>query len=108
MNLKAMFLSSNYFNQKLLECEDTGISRLEFSNYFYSQKDQIYGMKISDYQHRIDNALYKINESMSVNYYVSFKTFWKSFWIQCKSIFIFGEDTWTVVYAKNPISTYTG
>ena len=45
---------------------------------------------------------------MSVNYHVSFKALWKSFWSQCKSIFIFGEDTWTVVYAKNPISTYTG
>ena len=43
-----------------------------------------------------------------ISYTVSFECFWKSFWGKCKSIFVFEEDTWAVIYAKNPISTYTG
>ncbi len=33
---------------------------------------------------------------------------WNSFWGSVKTIFIFQKNTWTVLYAKNPISTYAG
>src|SRR5207244_9988865 len=36
MNLKSMLLPSNAFYQKMLKCEEAGVSRLEFSHYFYS------------------------------------------------------------------------
>lgn len=44
----------------------------------------------------------------TINYDVAFKDIWENLWNQCKSVFIFHKDTWTVVYAKNPISSYTG
>jgi len=40
MNLKAMLLGSNAFYQKHSEAMDEGISRLEFSSYFYSFEQQ--------------------------------------------------------------------
>jgi hypothetical protein len=36
MNLKALLKCSSQFYQKVLACADNGISRLEFSHYFYS------------------------------------------------------------------------
>lgn len=39
MNLKALLNCSSPFYQKLRECFDYGVSRLEFSHYFYSFKE---------------------------------------------------------------------
>ena len=36
MNLKGLLSCSSEFYQKLLECFESGLSRLEFSHYFYS------------------------------------------------------------------------
>ena len=33
---------------------------------------------------------------------------WDSFWEQSRSIFVLQENTVTIVYAKNPVSTYAG
>jgi hypothetical protein len=51
MNLKAMMLGSNAFYQKLLQCINTGITRLEFSNYFYSYQEQVASMDATKYQY---------------------------------------------------------
>lgn len=39
MNLKAMLVPSTSFYKKMQECELAGITRLEFSSYFYSFKE---------------------------------------------------------------------
>lgn len=44
----------------------------------------------------------------SINYKVSFIDMWDGLWSQTKSVFVFQKDTWTVVYAKSPISSYAG
>ena len=33
---------------------------------------------------------------------------WSSFWEQSRSVFVLQDNTLTVAYAKNPISTYAG
>ena len=73
MNLKSMLLSSNAFYQKLLECKEAGMTRLEFSHYFYSHEEQTTLMSMPVYKDNIDNALRQINKLKSVNYVVPFK-----------------------------------
>lgn len=41
MNIKALLNCSSQFYQKLLQCSDFGVSRLEFSHYFYSYEESI-------------------------------------------------------------------
>lgn len=60
------------------------------------------------YEDNINDALKQVNKLKAINYTVPFERFWKSFWDSTKSIFVFEKDTWAVIYAKNPISTYAG
>jgi hypothetical protein len=39
MNLKALFLCSNSFYQKIKDALNEGVSRLEFSKYFYDPSE---------------------------------------------------------------------
>ena len=109
MNLKSLLLGSNGFYQKHLKAMKQGITRLEFSSYFYSYKEQTQNINVQLFQQRIDDALTQINLAPAkINYIVTFADMWHSFWEQARSIFIIQENTLTVVYAKNPVSTYSG
>jgi hypothetical protein len=49
MNLKAMLLCSNISYQKYLECENAGMSRIEFSCYCDSVTEQIQRMNVATF-----------------------------------------------------------
>ncbi len=109
MNFKSLLLGSNAFYQKHLKAMDQGITRLEFSSYFYSHEEQKQGINVSLFQQRIDHAFTQVvSLSNRLNYRVSFEDMWSSFWEQARSVFVLQDNTLTVVYAKNPISTYAG
>ena len=44
----------------------------------------------------------------NINYEVKFKEMLESFFSEARSVFVIQDNTITVVYAKNPISTYVG
>ena len=85
-----------------------GITRLEFSSYFYSHQEQVKGINVELFQKLLDNALTAVKKIDNIDCKVSFRDMWDSLWNQTKSVFVFQKDTWTVVYAKNPISSYSG
>ena len=65
-----------------------GITRLEFSSYFYSYKEQTQNINVQLFQQRIDDALTQINLAPAkINYIVTFADMWHSFWEQARSIF---------------------
>ena len=57
-----------------------GITRLEFSSYFYSHQEQVKGINVELFQKRLDNALKAVKKMDNINYKVSFRDMWDSLW----------------------------
>jgi hypothetical protein len=55
MNLKGLLNCSSEFYQKLRECFESGLTRLEFSHYFYAFEES-QKIDVGKYQLRIDRA----------------------------------------------------
>jgi hypothetical protein len=63
-----------FYTDKLLETRETGFSRIELSNYFYSTEDydKFFG-DINCYQKEIDRTFRILNSIPQVNYRMSFE-----------------------------------
>lgn len=49
-----------------------------------------------------------VNQVSAIRYEITFKEMFESMFGEARSIFVIQDHSVTVVYAKNPISTYAG
>jgi hypothetical protein len=66
LNLKALLNCSAAFFEKIDECISEGLSRCEFSQYFYSANDLQKKLKFNDCISNLDKAIEALNQVPSV------------------------------------------
>lgn len=109
MNLKALFMCSNYFYQKIKDALVEGVSRLEFSKYFY-KPSQLLEFDFKECKLNLKKAFTAVNKMKEdLRYSIDFNEYFNSFWEDCSAnLFVREKHLLAIVYAKNQLSTYIG